>query len=158
MIHPVTTVQIGIGYQSFPAHDGTRFFKVGTHHDLQAILIRAAQRLKALCIIHRRVQVVDGAGANYYQKTFVFTIENFFDAATGGRHMVRHLVGNGVQPGQFSRGDQAINARGAQFVGFVHGMSQKFFASSADYREVMGITLNQSLLISSSGHVAPRMA
>jgi len=37
-------------------------------------------------------------------------------------------------------------------------MSQKFFASSADYREVMGITLNQSLLISSSGRVAPRMS
>lgn len=97
-------------------------------------------------------------GANHHQKTFVFTIENFFDAATGGRHMVRHLGGYGMQQGQFSRCDQVINARGAQFVGFVHGMSQKFFASSADYREVMGITLNQSLLISSSGHVAPKMA
>lgn len=32
--------------------------------------------------------------------------------------MVRHLGGNGMQPGQFSRCDQAINARGAQFVGF----------------------------------------
>jgi hypothetical protein len=34
-------------------------------------------------------------------------------------------------------------------------MSQKIFASSADYREVMGITLNQSLLISSRGDTAP---
>jgi hypothetical protein len=34
-------------------------------------------------------------------------------------------------------------------------MSQKIFASSADYREVMGITLNQSLLISSSGQIRP---
>jgi hypothetical protein len=34
-------------------------------------------------------------------------------------------------------------------------MSQKFLASSADYREVMGITLNQSLLISSSGRLRP---
>ncbi len=49
----------------------------------------------------------------------------------------------------------AINARGAQFVGFVHGMSQKFFASSADYREVMGITLNQSLLIFKFGARRP---
>jgi hypothetical protein len=34
-------------------------------------------------------------------------------------------------------------------------MSQNFCASSADYREVMGITLNQSLLISSSGQIRP---
>lgn len=72
--------------------------------------------------------------------------------------MVRHLGGNGMQLASSAGVTKVINARGAQFVGFVHGMSQKFFASSADYREVMGITLNQSLLISSSGHVAPRMA
>jgi hypothetical protein len=36
-------------------------------------------------------------------------------------------------------------------------MSQNFCASSADYREVMGITLNQSLLISSLGQIRPVM-
>jgi hypothetical protein len=61
----------------------------------------------------------------------------------------------GVPLCQFRRCHQAINARSAEFVSFIHGISQKFFASSADYREVMGITLNQSLLISSSGRFRP---
>jgi hypothetical protein len=69
--------------------------------------------------------------------------------------MFRNVGGNRMPLRQFSRRDQAVNARSAEFVGFIHGMSQKIFASSADYREVMGITLNQSLLISSSGDTAP---
>jgi len=69
--------------------------------------------------------------------------------------MFRDRGGNGVPLGQFSRGDQAVYARRAEFIGFIHDLSQKIFASSADYREVMGITLNQSLLISSSGRHRP---
>jgi hypothetical protein len=69
--------------------------------------------------------------------------------------MFRTGGGNRMPLSQFSRRDQAVNARSAEFIGFIHGMSQKIFASSADYREVMGITLNQSLLISSSGDTAP---
>lgn len=69
--------------------------------------------------------------------------------------MLRNACGKRMPLCQFSRCDQAVNARCAEFVGFIHGMSQKFCASSADYREVMGITLNQSLLISSSGRLRP---
>ena len=69
--------------------------------------------------------------------------------------MFRNRGGNGMPLSQFSRCDQAVNARRAEFVGFIHDLSQKIFASSADYREVMGITLNQSLLISSSGRLRP---
>jgi hypothetical protein len=98
---------------------------------------------------------VNGAGANHHQKTLVFAVQDFFNAAAGRRYMFRNACGNGVPLGQFSRSHQAINARSAEFVGFVHGMSQNFCASSADYREVMGITLNQSLLISSSGQIRP---
>jgi len=70
----------------------------------------------------------------------------------------RNGSGNGMPLGQFSRRNQAVNARSAEFIGFIHDLSQKIFASSADYREVMGITLNQSLLISSSGRHRPVVA
>ena len=72
--------------------------------------------------------------------------------------MLRNACGKWMPLCQFSRCNQAVNARSAEFIGFIHGMSQKIFASSADYREVMGITLNQSLLISSSGRHRPVVA
>jgi hypothetical protein len=113
------------------------------------------QRLKSFGIIHRGIQIVNGARADDHQKTAVFTIQDFFNTTAGGRDMFRNACGNRVPHRQFSRGNQAINTRSAEFVGFIHGISQKIFASSADYREVMGITLNQSLLISSSGRSRP---
>ena len=158
MVHAIAAVEVRVGNQPFPAHHGPRFFKVGSHHNLKAVLILIPQALKPFCIIHRGIQIVDGAGTNHHQKTLVFTIEDFFNAAAGGRHVFRNGRGNRMPLGQFSRRDQAVNARSAEFIGFIHGMSQKIFASSADYREVMGITLNQSLLISSSGRHSPVVA
>lgn len=72
--------------------------------------------------------------------------------------MVRHLGGYGMQQGQFSRCDQGYQCARCAVRRFCSWNVSEIFASSADYREVMGITLNQSLLISSSGHVAPKMA
>ncbi|WP_312634037.1 hypothetical protein, partial [Pseudescherichia sp.] len=43
----------------------------------------------------------------------------------------------------------ALNARSAEFISFVHDLSQKLAASTAKVPEVMGITINQSLMFSS---------
>lgn len=67
--------------------------------------------------------------------------------------MFRYTRGNRMPLCQFSRCDQAVNARSAEFIGFIHEMSQKNFCFIGDYREVMGITLNQSLLNSSSARL-----
>jgi hypothetical protein len=36
-------------------------------------------------ILHRRVGVVNGAGADNHQQAAVFAVEDFFNSATGGR-------------------------------------------------------------------------
>ena len=45
VINPVAAVEIRIGDQTLPAHDGARFLKIGTHDNLQRILMLFAQRL-----------------------------------------------------------------------------------------------------------------
>ncbi len=41
--------------------------------------------------------------------------------------MFRNRGGNGVPLGQFSRGDQAVYARRAEFIGFIHGLVSENF-------------------------------
>jgi hypothetical protein len=97
---------------------------------------------------------MDGARPNNHQKTFVFTIEDFFNASAGCRYMFRNACGKGaaVPVQTVSPGYQCAQCGVRQFYSWD---ISEIFASSADYREVMGITLNQSLLISSSGRFRP---
>ncbi|MNS71426.1 hypothetical protein D3C72_1047950 [compost metagenome] len=67
VVHTVAAVQIRIGDQTFPAHDGARLFKIGAHHDFKAILVLIAQHFQALSILHRRIEIVNGAGTNNHQ-------------------------------------------------------------------------------------------
>ena len=45
VVYTITAVQIRVGNQAFPAHDGAWLFKIGTHHDFQTRLMFFAQRL-----------------------------------------------------------------------------------------------------------------
>ncbi|MFW4397262.1 hypothetical protein M5650_020735, partial [Klebsiella pneumoniae] len=47
---------------------------------------------------------------------------------------------------------QALNARGTQFVCFIHWGLKNLFLPRRKCREVMRITINQSLLIARAGH------
>jgi hypothetical protein len=97
---------------------------------------------------------MDGARPNNHQKTFVFTIEDFSmrrrDAVTCSATPAERGAAVPVQT--VSPGYQCAQCGVRQFYSWD---ISEIFASSADYREVMGITLNQSLLISSSGRFRP---
>ena len=53
---------------------------------------------------------------------------------------------------QFRGRYQAFNARGTQFVCFIHWGLKNLFLPRRKCREVMRITINQSLLIARAGH------
>jgi hypothetical protein len=64
--------------------------------------------------------------------------------------MFRNCKGNGMPLRQLCRRDQALNARSAKFIGFVH-WNLKILCSNGQMPEVMRITINQSLLNSIAG-------
>ncbi|MOA08646.1 hypothetical protein D3C78_1284330 [compost metagenome] len=73
-------IQRRIGDQAFPAHHGARFFKIGAHHDFEAILITDAQRIQTAGIIDGGVKIVNRAGADHHQQATIFAGQNFFNS------------------------------------------------------------------------------
>ncbi|MNL33373.1 hypothetical protein D3C87_1552820 [compost metagenome] len=67
VVHTVAAVEVRIGDKSFPAHHGTRLFKIGAHHDFKAILMFITQHFQALRVIHCGIEIVNRAGANNHQ-------------------------------------------------------------------------------------------
>jgi len=104
-----------------------------------------------MSVIHGRIKVMDGAGPHDNQQATIFAVYYFLYPPTRGVNVFRNRTGDGIPLGQLGRGHQTLNARSAEFIGFVHDLSQKFVASTAGVPEVMGITINQSLTFSSMG-------
>ncbi|SBK90804.1 Uncharacterised protein [Klebsiella oxytoca] len=152
VIHPVAAVQVGVGDQPLPANHRTGLLKIGAHHDFQLRLIAFAHTLQSARILHRRISIVNGTGTDHYQQAAIFTVENFFDSAARSRNVGGNIGGHGMPLRQFRGRYQAFNARGTQFVCFIHWGLKNLFLPRRKCREVMRITINQSLLIARAGH------
>ncbi len=92
-------IQIGIGDQSFPAHHGARLFKIGAHHDFQAIGVALAQRIQPLRVVERGARIVQRAGADNHQQTRIFAGQNPGDALARAGHVIRNVGGERMGSG-----------------------------------------------------------
>ncbi len=107
-IHVVTTIQIGIVDQSLPADDGARFFKIGAHHDAQAVGVLGAQRSQLLGVAKSGLGIVQGARANDHQQAGIVTAEDGFNFLTGLQDVLPQLMGQRGGRRQFAWRDQGF--------------------------------------------------
>lgn len=97
-------VQVRIVDQALPAHGGTRLLEVHAHHQEQGVGDLFRQRLEPLGVLVRRLEVVNGAGANHQEQTVVLAVEDVAyhlaavaDGLQGGvteRHLAFELLGS----------------------------------------------------------------
>ena len=152
VIHPIAAVEVGVGDQPLPADHRARLLKIGAHHDFQLRLVTFAHALQAARILHRRINVVDGARTDHHQQATVLTVEDSLNAAARSGDVSCYFGRHRMPLRQFRGRYQAFNARGTQFVCFIHWGLKNLFLPRRKCREVMRITINQSPLIARAGH------
>src|SRR5690554_296363 len=75
-------VEVWIVDQTFPANRGTRLFKVNPHHNEQAVFYRIGQLAQAASVVECSIDIVDRAGANHDQQTWIAAVENILDSSS----------------------------------------------------------------------------
>ncbi|KJF92082.1 hypothetical protein UA70_23930 [Raoultella planticola] len=95
---------------------------------------------------------MNGARSDNHQQAAIFTVEDLFNPAAGSGNVRRNVGRHGMPLRQFRGRHQAFNARGTQSSVLFIGVSKNLFLPRRKCREVMRITINQSLLIARAGH------
>ena len=82
-VNAVALVQVGVVDQSFPAHGGTRLFKIHAHHDFQRAGVLVPLLDQAARVLQRGSRVMDGTWADDQQQSVVGAGHDVVDALTG---------------------------------------------------------------------------
>ena len=118
-------VQVRVVEQAFPADGGARFFKVHTHDEAKLFAVFFAQRQQAVGVFVRRLDVVDGAGADDDEQARVVVVEDGVDVLPCLADYRRRVRSQGEAFQERHGWQEFFDAGYAQIISLVHGSSIK---------------------------------
>jgi hypothetical protein len=128
------SIEMGIVDESFPADGGSRLFKIGPHHDQEAVTQGIGNQLQLSGIFVGSFGIMDGTGAHDDQQPVpILAMENLTNRFSGFDDECRSLIGNGQFGLNGARGWQRLDFNNVLIVNrSIHDPSRSLVWFSSD--------------------------